>query len=189
MRSIESNFHAHRKNRGPSITGNNYPFLHQLLLLKIFAGRTWRIYLSLPYELGPNWPVNIEVNVDVPEHVNLNFLKMTGAPNNEEMLIPEVATSNTTAAHPGKTDRNGQQQQAMELMDMSFSLNGCTRALFAVGGCNVEAATNLISEHNMDPYFKEPLPDEGGRQNAVSYSFPSSGIDEMVDSLGCFTFD
>ena len=154
----------------------------------------------LRYELGPNWiPVKIEVNVDVPEHVNLNFLKMTGAPNKDEMLIPEVATSNTTAAQPGENDRNGQLQQAMvdefalsQLMDMGFSLNGCTRALFAVGGCNVEAATNWIFEHNMDPDFNEPLPNEAGQQNAVSSS--SSVIDEMavstlVDSLGCFTFD
>jgi len=153
----------------------------------------------LRYELGPNWiPVKIEVNVDVPEHVDLNFLRMTGVPNKDEMLIPTEVASNTTTAHPGDTNRNGQQQQAMvdefaltQLMDMGFSLNGCTRALFAVGGCNVEAATNWIFEHNMDPDFNEPLPDEGGRQNAVS---SSSAVDEMavstlVDSLGCFTFD
>jgi ubiquitin carboxyl-terminal hydrolase 5/13 len=76
-------------------------------------------------------------------------------------------------------------------MDMGFTMNGCKRALVAVGGSNVEAAMNWVFEHNMDPDFNDPLPDGGAAAPASSCG---SDVDEgvvasLVENLGCFTAD
>eukprot|EP00984_Skeletonema_dohrnii_P033481 scaffold30221_cov67-Skeletonema_dohrnii-CCMP3373.AAC.1 len=77
-------------------------------------------------------------------------------------------------------------------MDMGFTMNGCKRALTAVGGSNVEAAMNWVFEHSTDPDFNDPLPEGGaGAQESPS---SDSGVDEgvvmsLVENLGCFTVD
>jgi ubiquitin carboxyl-terminal hydrolase 5/13 len=77
-------------------------------------------------------------------------------------------------------------------MDMGFTMNGCKRALTAVGGSDVEAAMTWIFEHSTDPDFNDPLPEGGaGEQGCAS---GDTGVDEgvvmsLVENLGCFTVD
>ena len=146
------------------------------------------------YKLGADWvPQKLEVNVEVPEELNLNFLKSTG-PLEGESLVPEEEDNNS-----GFNDETPSEQQQQgpvidegaveQLSAMGFTVNGCRRALSAVGGSNVEAAMNWIFEHNMDPDFNDPLPETS--DGAAS---SSSGVDEgvvatLVESLGCFTPD
>lgn len=163
----------------------------------------------LRYELGPNWiPVKIEVNVDVPEQVDLRFLKMTSTPQNGEELVPQEEESAFNAVASQHTSSGGRvvvdEAALSQLMDMGFSLYGCTRALLAAGGSNVETAMNWIFEHNMDPDFNEPLPEAGPTDHTMdmtgtsqssninrtsAFTVDDTVVSSLVESLGCFTFD
>lgn len=146
------------------------------------------------YKLGADWvPQKLEVNVEVPEELNLNFLKST-RPLEGESLVPEEEDNNSGVNDEAPSEQQQQgpviDEGAVEqLSAMGFTVNGCRRALSAVGGSNVEAAMNWIFEHNMDPDFNDPLPETS--DGAAS---SSSGVDEgvvatLVESLGCFTPD
>mmetsp|Transcript_14017 Transcript_14017/g.29960 ORF Transcript_14017/g.29960 Transcript_14017/m.29960 type:complete len:873 (-) Transcript_14017:46-2664(-) len=141
------------------------------------------------YELGDDWqPYKIEVDIDVPEEISLQKFKGTG-PQEGEKIAPEEAEGDaepTTAPAAPAVDEGALGQ----LMDMGFNMNGCKRALMAVGGSNVEAAMNWVFEHNSDPDFNDPLPEGGSAASAAAPS--SSDADEtivmsLVENLGCFT--
>ena len=136
------------------------------------------------YTLGPDWqPVKLEVNLDIPEEIDLSQYKATG-PQDGETLVPDEVP--VAAAQPEISEA-----ALGMLMDMGFSMNGCKRALTAVGGSDTEAAMNWIFEHNMDPDFNDPLPESSSNGAAAS---GGDGVDDavvmsLVDSLGCFTID
>ena len=75
-----------------------------------------------------------------------------------------------------------------QLMDMGFSMNGCKRALLAVGGTNVESAMNWIFEHNCDPDFNDP-PEEHSSSISDAPAVDETIVDTLVTNLGCFTTD
>uniref|UniRef100_A0A7S4S7S3 Ubiquitin carboxyl-terminal hydrolase n=1 Tax=Ditylum brightwellii TaxID=49249 RepID=A0A7S4S7S3_9STRA len=154
------------------------------------------------YELGADWtPKKLEVNIDMPEHIDLNGFKSSG-PLDGEILVPEEeepsSSSNTTPVDAPPSQQPVIDEGALgQLMDMGFSMNGCKRALVKVGGSDVEAAMNWIFEHNMDPDFNDPLPEadssSGGGGGGAAASL-EDGVDEgvvmsLVDTLGCFTVD
>ena len=142
------------------------------------------------YELGDDWqPRKIEVEIDVPEHVSLQKYKGLGPQEGEE-LVPEETNASLESLTPliPAIDEGVLGQ----LMDMGFNMNGCKRALMAVGGSNVDAAMNWVFEHNDDPDFNDPLP-EGGIIAPTAASCDSH-VDEavvmsLVENLGCFTVD
>jgi ubiquitin carboxyl-terminal hydrolase 5/13 len=149
------------------------------------------------YQLGPDWaPIKLEVNLDIPQDIDLTAFKSTG-PVEGENLVPveeksaaqETAGAASAAAAGPVIDEAGVSQ----LMDMGFSLNSCKRALLAVGGSNVEAAMGWVFEHNEDPDFNDPIPEP--TQGAPAAGAASdSGVDEgvvqsLVENLGCFTAD
>lgn len=143
------------------------------------------------YTLGADWtPQKLEVNLDIPEEIDLTPLKETG-PQDGEDLVPEEdePTAMDTSADAAPAIDEGALGQ---LMDMGFSMNGCKRALTAVGGSDVEAAMNWVFEHNSDPDFNDPMPEAGSA--AAAPSGGDSGVDEgvvmsLVENLGCFTMD
>lgn len=100
------------------------------------------------YELGPDWtPVKLEVNLEVPEELDLTKYKNSG-PQEGETLVPdedERPKSSSASARSTTIDEAALSQ----LMDMGFSLNSCKRALNAVGGSNVEAAMGWVFDHNV----------------------------------------
>jgi ubiquitin carboxyl-terminal hydrolase 5/13 len=137
------------------------------------------------YTLGADWtPQKLEVNLDIPEEIDLTALKATGLQHGENLVAEEdEAASGNNANAASQID----EQALGQLMDMGFSTNGCKRALTAVGGSDVEAAMNWVFEHNSDPDFNDPLPGAGP-------SGGDSGVDEgvvvsLVENLGCFTMD
>lgn len=140
------------------------------------------------YTLGADWtPQKLEVNLDIPEEIDLTALKATG-PQPGEDLVPEEDESAAGASNAAPTIDEGALGQ---LVDMGFSMNGCKRALTAVGGSDVEAAMNWVFEHNSDPDFNDPMPEAGA---AAAPSGGDSGVDEtvvmsLVENLGCFTMD
>lgn len=141
------------------------------------------------YELGADWqPHKIEVNIDVPGEISLQKFKRTG-PQEVEALVPEEAKVNTEAtAAPAAPAID--ESALGQLMDMGFNMNGCTRALMAVGGSNVEAAMNWVFEHSSDPDFNDPIPEGGATGSAPGNSDVDEGVVmSLVDNLGCFTAD
>jgi ubiquitin carboxyl-terminal hydrolase 5/13 len=146
------------------------------------------------YELGDDWqPRKIEVDIDVPEHISLQRFKGLG-PQESEVLVPEeeetTTTSNSESIAPSPVIDEGALGQ---LMDMGFNMNGCKRALMAVGGSDVDAAMNWVFEHNEDPDFNDPVPEGGGAVPAAA-SLGESNVDEsvvmeLVENLGCFSVD
>jgi len=141
------------------------------------------------YELGPDWqPIKLEVNLDIPETIDLTNYKGMG-PQEGESLVPEEEEGEATGAAGAQPEIS--EAALGQLMDMGFTMNGCKRALMAVGGSDAEAAMNWIFEHNMDPDFNDPLPEPSAAAPSKSNS---DGIDEtvvmsLVDSLGMFTID
>ena len=143
------------------------------------------------YTLGTDWmPQKLEVNLDIPEEVDLTPLKATG-PQEGEDLVPEeeeeTATTTADLIAPPAIDEDA----LARLMDMGFSFHGCSRALTAVGGSDIEAAMNWVFEHSTDPDFNDPIPEV-----AVGFTTTGddSGVDEgvvmsLVENLGCFTMD
>ena len=100
------------------------------------------------YELGPDWvPYKLEVNLIVPEELDLTKYKNKG-PQENEMLIPEDNLEMSVPhVEPPVTTIN--EVALSQLMDMGFSLNSSQRALTAVGGNDVEAAMGWVFEHNV----------------------------------------
>ena len=143
------------------------------------------------YELGPDWtPRKLEVNIDVPDEVDFSSLKSTGPQDGEDIVPNEVEGGNAGEA-PAEPRVTVDEGSVAQLMDMGFGMNGCIRALDAVGGNNVELAMNWIFEHNDDPDFNDPLPEAG---SAAASAPTDSGVDEgvvssLVENLGCFTAD
>jgi len=149
------------------------------------------------YEMGPDWvPRKIEVDVDVPETLDLEELKNKGAQEGE-VLIPEenTCTSENNSASQQPSAPAIDEGAVATLMDMGFGMYGCMRALKAVGGNNVESAMNWIFEHNTDKDFNDPLPEATNiGDNIASQQSDKSSVDEgtvmsLVENLGCFTVD
>jgi ubiquitin carboxyl-terminal hydrolase 5/13 len=142
------------------------------------------------YELGPDWqPIKLEVNLDIPGEIDLSEYKATG-PHDGEELVPDVEESSKSPISKPELSEAALSQ----LMDMGFGMNGCKRALTAVGGSDAEAAMNWIFEHNVDPDFNDPLPESDDAPAAASGSSDGGGVDDavvmsLVESLGCFTID
>jgi len=101
------------------------------------------------YELGPDWtPIKLEVNLEVPEDLDLTKFKSRG-PQDGETLVPDEDDSKTKSSSFSAPSAVIDEAALSQLMDMGFSLNSCKRALTAVGGNNVEAAMGWVFEHNV----------------------------------------
>jgi ubiquitin carboxyl-terminal hydrolase 5/13 len=95
------------------------------------------------YQLGPDWqPMKLEVKLDIPQTIDLNHLRSKG-PQDGEILVPEEGEGSAPPPNTGPEINEG---ALCQLMDMGFSMNGCKRALTAVGGSDVEAAMNWVFE-------------------------------------------
>jgi ubiquitin carboxyl-terminal hydrolase 5/13 len=137
------------------------------------------------YTLGPDWqPVKLEVNLDMPEELDLSAYKANG-PQDGETLVPDEIETAAASAQPEISEAS-----LGQLMDMGFGMNGCKRALAVVGGSDTEAAMNWIFEHNMDPDFNDPLPESSsGTPTTGGGVVDDAVVMSLVDSLGCFTID
>jgi len=140
------------------------------------------------YELGPDWvPRKLEVKLDVPEEIDLSYLKALG-PQSGENIIPEIDPSDDRQSSSPQTNIN--EVSLTQLMDMGFGINGCKRALTAVGGNDVEAAMNWVFEHNNDPDFNDPIPEPSSTTTDSTKSevavVDESVVMSLVENLGCF---
>jgi ubiquitin carboxyl-terminal hydrolase 5/13 len=143
------------------------------------------------YELGSDWvPKKLEVNIEMAEEIDLNNLRSLGPQDGEDVVTGDEngESTNASVAQQIQLDEGALGQ----LMDMGFSMNGCKRALLAVGGSNVETAMNWIFEHNSEANFNDPPEEESTSDSKDDPDTPQvdeSVVDSLVASLGCFTVD
>ena len=126
------------------------------------------------YQLGPDWqPIKLQVELDIPQELDLTAWNSTGPQPGEDLVPPDDDNEMTAGSKNQAASPVIDEVALAQLMEMGFSLNICKRALAAVGGSNVEAAMGWVFEHNTDPDFNDPLPDN-------SASTDASGVDEGV---------
>ena len=147
------------------------------------------LFVSLQrYRLGADWvPEKLEVNVEVPEEIDLNEYKSKGPMSGESLITEEIEKEASSEDTATATKTIISESALDQLSAMGFSVNGCKRALLAVGGSDVESAMNWIFEHNMDPDFNDPPNEEQG--SSSTSGIDESVVDTLVNSLGCFTSD
>lgn len=137
-------------------------------------------------------PKKLDVFLDVPNILDLEYLRATGLQPGEKLLPEDDTDSTAAAASAGSFEFN--EGFLAQLKDMGFDENGCRRALFQTKNAGVEPAMNWIFEHMSDPdfatAFEVPKPDGSGIQpilevdpEALAYLL-SMGMDERAARLG-----
>ncbi|XP_051174757.1 ubiquitin carboxyl-terminal hydrolase 5 [Leptopilina boulardi] len=94
-------------------------------------------------------PIKLDVEVEMPDLLDLSWLEGKGLQPNEE-LLPEV----TELEHP-----QPQYDPAIidQLTEMGFPLEACKRAVFFTENGGFEEATNWLMTHIADDNFSEPF--------------------------------
>ncbi len=125
---------------------------------KIMRMKTFPDYLMfhlLKFDFDDHWvPFKLDVEIPMPDEIDVSMLKSAGPQPGEE-LLPEdepQAAAEAVAFAPDEA-------VLAQLVDMGFSRNGCTRALYETKNSGVEAAMNWVMEHMGDANFNDPFVD------------------------------
>lgn len=92
-------------------------------------------------------PIKLDVAVEMPDTVDLKFLRGTGL-QTDEQLLPDGVTPPPPVYNAVLLE---------QLTDMGFPPNACKRALYFTENRDLEAATNWVMEHIADSDFDEPF--------------------------------
>ncbi|CAG9463821.1 unnamed protein product [Pedinophyceae sp. YPF-701] len=114
------------------------------------------VMLQRYYADPADWTAKkLEVEVEVPDQVDLEFLRGHG-PQEGETLQPEDAD--------GGADSGPQPDSGIvaQIVGMGFSENGAKRAALAVNNSSAEQAAEWVFAHMEDPDFNDPPPAPGG---------------------------
>jgi len=130
------------------------------------------------YKVENNAPVKLNVEVDMPDELDLSSLRAQGVQEGE-LLMPEDEAP--------KEEIYENAEVVAQLMEMGFSKEGCRRAVHQTKNAGIDAAMAWVMEHMGDPDFNTPL------QAASSVSKkPDVAVSEeniaMVMSMG-FSMD
>lgn len=108
-------------------------------------------------------PIKLDVEVEMPDLLDLSWLEGKGLQPNEE-LLPEV----TELEHP-----QPQYDPAIidQLTEMGFPLEACKRAVFFTENGGFEEATNWLMTHIADDNFSEPFVPPGIMKKSWYFSF------------------
>lgn len=104
------------------------------------------IYLK-KFTVKEDWtPIKLDVAVEMPDTVDLNFLRGSGLQPGEKLLpdgAPPPPVYDTALLN--------------ELTNIGFPPNACRRALYFTENSNIEAATDWLMEHISDFDYDEPF--------------------------------
>jgi len=125
------------------------------------------------FHLGEGWtPQKLEVEIEVPEEIDINWLRGTGLKEAEELF-------------PDEDEKNSFKESDIEqIMMMGFTKVQAERALFTNAG-NLEASVNWLMMNMDNPIINEPLPKKGGSSGNKKTADPSLVSDLM--SMGFTT--
>nr|CAG4643021.1 EOG090X0181 [Ilyocryptus agilis] len=125
------------------------------------------------FTLAADWtPVKLDVAVDIPQTLDLAWMKSSGQQIGE-VLLPDSASSAAPAEPPVDMEI------VASLTEMGFPFPACKRAATITHGRGLEAATQWIMEHMDDVDFLDPLPST----TSATFQPDEEGI-AMLQSMG-----
>lgn len=99
--------------------------------------------------LREDWvPIKLDVSIEMPEMLDISFLRGTG-PQADEELLPEPKVLPPTPVFDEAT--------LSQLVEMGFPPEACKRAMHFTHNSGLEAATAWIMEHIADADFADPF--------------------------------
>ncbi|KAJ8374375.1 hypothetical protein SKAU_G00049550 [Synaphobranchus kaupii] len=128
------------------------------------------------FTFGVDWvPKKLDVNIDVPDFLDLSRFRATGLQAGEEELpdltppivIPEDTRDSSMNSSMDSPEID--ESAVMQLAEMGFPLEACRKAVYYTGNMGPEMAFNWIIAHMEEPDFAEPL-----AAPSVSEATPSS---------------
>lgn len=135
------------------------------------------------YYVTEQWVAKkLEVLVDVPEQVDLEWLRGSGPQPDEQLQPEEPASSSQAGGSNTQAAAAGEQAQASvqpdpeivnQLVGMGFSENGSKRAAVATQNMGTEGAMEWVLSHMEDDNFNEPLSQPS--ESAAPAQAPTSG--------------
>lgn len=111
-------------------------------------------------------PVKLDVAVEMPDILNLNFLRGFGLQPTEELLPETVGAAPPPLVYDPVI--------LNQLTDMGFPAEACERALYFTENRGLEAATNWLMEHIADSDFADPFVPPGIDVKPSNKSFSSN---------------
>eukprot|EP01100_Stratorugosa_tubuloviscum_P005220 TRINITY_DN2361_c0_g2_i1.p1 TRINITY_DN2361_c0_g2~~TRINITY_DN2361_c0_g2_i1.p1 ORF type:complete len:865 (-),score=470.14 TRINITY_DN2361_c0_g2_i1:50-2644(-) len=118
------------------------------------------------YYIADDWtPKKLNVFIDVPDVIDLEFLKAKGLQPDEQLLvdepipIPTQTQTQTQTPTPTSTNQITPQDESIitQIIEMGFSRNAAIRAIKTVGQ-DCANATEWIFQHIEDADINDPLP-------------------------------
>merc|ERR1719347_2405841 len=132
----------------------------------------------LKFRVDESWqPVKLDVEVDMPDLLDLSQLRGSGQKPGEVSLPEDEAG----AAAPAVVI---DEATVAQLMDMGFAKDGCRRAVYNTGNAGVEAAMNWVMEHMGDPDFSDPFNPPGAASGGKKKCTAGEEVIGMVMSMG-----
>ncbi|TVK90633.1 Ubiquitin carboxyl-terminal hydrolase 13 [Bagarius yarrelli] len=116
------------------------------------------------FTFGVDWvPKKFDISVEMPDFMDLNWLRATGLQPSEEELPditpPIVIPEDTRDSSVNNSLESPEIDEAsvMQLAEMGFPLEACRKAVYYTGNMGAEMAFNWIIAHMEEPDFAEPL--------------------------------
>jgi len=131
------------------------------LVKKSYKLKTFPEYLAVKiarYYIDKHWtPQKYEVEVPVPESIDISFMRGKGLQTNEDELPSDT---------PKKAKMEAKQEIVDAIVNMGFATkNAAIRAALAVQNANADMAVGWLMEHMTDADINDPIPDDSNDNN------------------------
>eukprot|EP00092_Neocalanus_flemingeri_P016514 GFUD01017868.1.p1 GENE.GFUD01017868.1~~GFUD01017868.1.p1 ORF type:complete len:808 (-),score=284.71 GFUD01017868.1:1858-4281(-) len=131
----------------------------------------------LKFRVDENWqPVKLDVEIDMPDQLDLTSLRGKGLQGGE-VSLPEDQVQEQVVV-------NIDENIVAQLVDMGFAREGCRRAVFNTGSSGVEAAMGWVMDHMEDPDFSSPFTPGGAKSGGAKKCTAGEEVIAMVMSMG-----
>nr|CAG4638254.1 EOG090X0181 [Cyclestheria hislopi] len=132
------------------------------------------------FTLAEDWtPKKLDVAVEVPQFLDLSWMKSSGQQSGEVLLSEQSSTSESESSEP-QLDPT----VIASLTEMGFPVEGCKRATYLTRGQGLEAATQCIMEHMDDPDFFQPFEMPKSSQTQQDSFTPNEEGIAMLQAMG-----
>ena len=163
---VEDFYSSATKSRGTAVKTTRLATFPDYLLIQL-----------LKFKVDESWqPVKLDVEVGMPEQLDLSALRGTGIQVGEQSLPEEDAQEEPTVVID--------ETIVAQLVDMGFARDGCRRAVFHTGSAGAEAAMAWVMDHMGDSDFGSPFNPPGGKQAGPMVCTASEDVIAMVMSMG-----
>ena len=137
----------------------------------------------LKFRVDESWqPVKLDVEVDMPDTLELGTLRGRGQQPGEVSLPEEDQGAGGDGDQPPVVI---DEATVTQLMEMGFAKDGCRRAVYNTGNSGVEAAMAWVMDHMADPDFADPfVPPGSGSGGNKKPCTAGEEVIGMVMSMG-----